>query len=245
MPDVVIVPVGGGGLVSGIATAVKARHPEARVIGVEPETLDGAARAALAAGHSVPVTPPSAADALNAPFAGENSVEICRGARRRVGARLGGGAVRGVPLALRADEARVRARAPPLRRPRCSSGKVADRARPDRRRGGLGRQHGFETGRCYSGIHEGRHPSRVRPRDRDVLLREHVPDAVDDSPSSTSRSARTATRSTRASRSSWTRAAGWSASRSASSAPSAPSAAQAARSSHYGTLSEARPSSRA
>jgi cysteine synthase len=35
--DVVVVPVGGGGLVSGVATAVKARRPDARVIAVEPE----------------------------------------------------------------------------------------------------------------------------------------------------------------------------------------------------------------
>jgi threonine dehydratase len=76
-PDVVVVPVGGGGLVSGIATAVKARYPEARVIGVEPETST-ALHSALEAGHSVPVAPLSAADALNAPFAGENSLEICR-----------------------------------------------------------------------------------------------------------------------------------------------------------------------
>lgn len=39
LPDVeaVAVPVGGGGLISGVATAVKALRPEARVIGVEPE----------------------------------------------------------------------------------------------------------------------------------------------------------------------------------------------------------------
>jgi threonine dehydratase len=76
VPDVVVVPVGGGGLVSGIATAVKARSPEARVIAVEPERSP-ALHSALAAGHSVPVTPLSAADALNAPFAGEACVEIC------------------------------------------------------------------------------------------------------------------------------------------------------------------------
>src|SRR5215211_2291492 len=35
--DVVLVPVGGAGLISGIATAVKALRSEARVIGVEPE----------------------------------------------------------------------------------------------------------------------------------------------------------------------------------------------------------------
>jgi threonine dehydratase len=77
VPDVVLVPVGGGGLISGIATAVKARVPDARVIAVEPER-SAALHAALAAGKSVPVTPESAADALSAPFAGEACVEICR-----------------------------------------------------------------------------------------------------------------------------------------------------------------------
>lgn len=39
LPDlaVVLVPVGGGGLASGVATAIKALRPGARVIGVEPE----------------------------------------------------------------------------------------------------------------------------------------------------------------------------------------------------------------
>jgi threonine dehydratase len=77
VPDVVVVPVGGGGLVSGIATAVKARQPHARVIAVEPESST-ALHDALASGRSVPVAPRSAADALNAPFAGESCVRICR-----------------------------------------------------------------------------------------------------------------------------------------------------------------------
>lgn len=39
MPDVdaVLVPVGGGGLISGVAMAIKAMNPKVRVIGVEPE----------------------------------------------------------------------------------------------------------------------------------------------------------------------------------------------------------------
>ena len=74
--DVVVVPVGGGGLVSGVATAVRARRPNARVIAVEPET-SAALHEGLAAGRSVPVAPKSAADALNAPFAGDVAVEIC------------------------------------------------------------------------------------------------------------------------------------------------------------------------
>jgi threonine dehydratase len=48
--DVVLVPVGGGGLAAGVATAVKALRPAARVIGVEPE-LAADARDSLAAGE--------------------------------------------------------------------------------------------------------------------------------------------------------------------------------------------------
>src|SRR5205085_4693050 len=55
----------------------KARHPAARVLAVEPER-SAALHEALAAGRSVPVVPASAADALNAPHAGEASVRICR-----------------------------------------------------------------------------------------------------------------------------------------------------------------------
>jgi threonine dehydratase len=35
--DAVVVPVGGGGLISGISTAIKTQRPEVRVIGAEPE----------------------------------------------------------------------------------------------------------------------------------------------------------------------------------------------------------------
>jgi threo-3-hydroxy-L-aspartate ammonia-lyase len=54
LPDVatVLVPVGGGGLASGVAVAVRALRPGARVIGVEPE-LAADARDSLAAGHVV------------------------------------------------------------------------------------------------------------------------------------------------------------------------------------------------
>jgi threonine dehydratase len=75
--DVVLVPVGGGGLVTGIAIAVKAIRPGARVVAVEPE-LSPALHEALRVGHPVPVTPRSAADALSAPFAGERCLVICR-----------------------------------------------------------------------------------------------------------------------------------------------------------------------
>ena len=75
--DVVLVPVGGGGLIAGIATVVKGVRPGARVIGVEPE-LSPALHDALAAGKPVPVNPLSIADGLGAPFAGEHGFEISR-----------------------------------------------------------------------------------------------------------------------------------------------------------------------
>jgi threonine dehydratase len=73
----VVVPIGGGGLISGIATALKGARPEVRIVGVEPE-LSPAMHAALEAGEPVTVQPTSIADGLNAPFAGENTLAICR-----------------------------------------------------------------------------------------------------------------------------------------------------------------------
>ena len=54
VPDVaaVLVPIGGGGLASGVAAAVLALAPDARVIGVEPE-LAADARDSLAAGRII------------------------------------------------------------------------------------------------------------------------------------------------------------------------------------------------
>ncbi|MDQ4081906.1 MAG: pyridoxal-phosphate dependent enzyme, partial [Actinomycetota bacterium] len=75
--DVVVVPVGGGGLVSGVAVAVKAARPDVAVVAVEPER-SRALGSALAAGKPVPVVPESLADGLNAPFAGLRCVEIAR-----------------------------------------------------------------------------------------------------------------------------------------------------------------------
>lgn len=68
--DVVVVGIGGGGLISGVATALKSKRPGVRVYGVEPTGSDAISQA-LALGHSVRITPQSVADGLNAPFAGE------------------------------------------------------------------------------------------------------------------------------------------------------------------------------
>jgi threonine dehydratase len=74
--DVVIVPVGGGGLIAGIATAL----PDTRVVGVEP-VGSTALTTALAAGEPTDVAPRSIADGLNAPFAGGVGLGIVREGR--------------------------------------------------------------------------------------------------------------------------------------------------------------------
>jgi threonine dehydratase len=70
VPDLrtLVVPVGGGGLIAGIAVAIKAQRPNLRIIGVEPEGAPVVSES-LAAGH--PVTPSrldSIADGLGAPY---------------------------------------------------------------------------------------------------------------------------------------------------------------------------------
>ncbi|AQL42538.1 threonine ammonia-lyase [Halorientalis sp. IM1011] len=50
--ETVVVPIGGGGLISGIATAIKGRNPDVRVIGVQAEGASSAA-ASLAKGEIV------------------------------------------------------------------------------------------------------------------------------------------------------------------------------------------------
>ena len=101
---VIVVPVGGGGLISGIALAAEGR----RVVAVEPELSDALHRG-LEAGESVPVQPNSIADGLSAPFAGELRDPDLRGARRRERPRHRGRDRRRDALPLRPREARLRA----------------------------------------------------------------------------------------------------------------------------------------
>lgn len=72
--DVVLVPVGGGGLVAGVAAAMKNRRPAARVVAVEPH-LAGDLAAGIAAGERITwsreQTRRTIADGLRAPAVGE------------------------------------------------------------------------------------------------------------------------------------------------------------------------------
>ena len=56
--EVALIPVGGGGLIAGIATALKGLLPNVQVIGVEPEVADDARRS-LESGLIVRIAPPA------------------------------------------------------------------------------------------------------------------------------------------------------------------------------------------
>jgi threo-3-hydroxy-L-aspartate ammonia-lyase len=69
--DVLVTPVGGGGLIAGCATAAKALRPAIRVVGVEPQAGDDTARS-LAAGRPIRIdVPRTIADGLQAAEPGE------------------------------------------------------------------------------------------------------------------------------------------------------------------------------
>jgi threonine dehydratase len=74
--DTVLVPVGGGGLISGVALALKLIRPDIRVIGVEPETADVVSRSLAAGSPQKLPTAKSVADGLAAPVCGTHNYAI-------------------------------------------------------------------------------------------------------------------------------------------------------------------------
>ncbi|HEY8574056.1 threonine/serine dehydratase [Phenylobacterium sp.] len=73
----VVAPISGGGLISGIATAVKALSPDTAIVGVEPAGFDDTLQS-LQKGERVTVKPSgrSLCDALESPFPGEITFPI-------------------------------------------------------------------------------------------------------------------------------------------------------------------------
>ena len=69
----VVVPVGGGGLISGIAAAVKLQHSSVRVVGVEPEGADAMSRSLEQGAPAHLEKVDTIADGLAPPFAGEHT----------------------------------------------------------------------------------------------------------------------------------------------------------------------------
>ncbi len=74
--DLVLVPVGGGGLAAGVSTAIKGLLPHAAIIGVEPE-IAGDTSLSFRAGHRVSIDEPATiADGLRARQPGELTFPI-------------------------------------------------------------------------------------------------------------------------------------------------------------------------
>ncbi len=82
--DLLLVPVGGGGLIAGSAVAAQQANPDTRVVGVEPDAADDTRRS-LDAGQRVMIEPPrTIADALGVTTPGELTFEINRHRLERV-----------------------------------------------------------------------------------------------------------------------------------------------------------------
>lgn len=73
-PDIVVLGIGGGGLISGVSAAIKAKSPSTKVIGVEPE---GAPGMTLSLRDGIPAhldKTNTIADGLAAPFVGDHNL---------------------------------------------------------------------------------------------------------------------------------------------------------------------------
>ena len=79
MPDVrtIVVPIGGGGLASGVSAAVKMLHPDVRVVGVQASGAAGM-KASIEAGHVVELdSAKTIADGIAVKKPGELTFELC------------------------------------------------------------------------------------------------------------------------------------------------------------------------
>jgi threonine dehydratase len=82
--DLVLVPVGGGGLIAGIALGLKHTRPGAVVVGVEPEAAPSLTEA-IKEGKPVPIEPlPTCADGLSPRVTGNISFEVAQERIKRV-----------------------------------------------------------------------------------------------------------------------------------------------------------------
>lgn len=76
--DLILVPVGGGGLISGSAVACKHLRPGCRVVGIEPEVADDATRSFHTGILHTIRNPPTIADGTRTPSLGKLNFEIVR-----------------------------------------------------------------------------------------------------------------------------------------------------------------------
>jgi threonine dehydratase len=76
--ETVVVPIGGGGLISGIATALKGKHPEIRVVGVQAEGAASVAESLQKGERVVRDAVDTIADGIATRTVGEKTFEIIR-----------------------------------------------------------------------------------------------------------------------------------------------------------------------
>ncbi len=76
--DAVILPIGGGGLAAGVATAFKQANPDIAIYGVEPEGATGMAQSFATGGPVKVASLTGIADSLNAPHTEAYSYGLCR-----------------------------------------------------------------------------------------------------------------------------------------------------------------------
>jgi threonine dehydratase len=71
--EVIVVPVGGGGLISGCATVIRAQCPAARIVGVEPQAGDDVVRSLQAGRRQEVAVAPTIADGQQTAAPGERT----------------------------------------------------------------------------------------------------------------------------------------------------------------------------
>jgi threonine dehydratase len=76
--DLLLVPTGGGGLISGCAVAARHLAPRCRVVGIEPELADDATRSFRTGVLQTVSHPKTIADGLRTPFLGEHTFPLVR-----------------------------------------------------------------------------------------------------------------------------------------------------------------------
>ena len=76
--DLVLVPCGGGGLLSGTAVATRHLRPTCRVVGIEPEVADDATRSFHTGRLHTVRDPPTLADGTRTPSLGEHNFRLVR-----------------------------------------------------------------------------------------------------------------------------------------------------------------------
>ena len=76
--DMLLVPCGGGGLLSGCAVVAKGKNPSCRVIGIEPEVADDATKSFYSGRLHTVKNPPTIADGTRTPSLGDVTFPLVR-----------------------------------------------------------------------------------------------------------------------------------------------------------------------